>query len=210
MGGNRSVMKLFYSAPSPFVRKVLVAARERGLIDRLDLVATSVAPTQPNPALASENPLAKIPTLVLPDGEALFDSRVIVEYLDSLHDGPPLIPVPGPARWRALRLQAIADGLLEAAVLVRYETFLRPEPLRWSDWIEGQMGKVRQSLAALEREGIVADGDAAIGIGEIAVGCALAYLDFRYPQEDWRGRFPGLAAFDEGFSARPAMVATRP
>jgi glutathione S-transferase len=202
------VLKLFYSATSPFVRKVVVAARERGLMDRLEFVPAVVVPTEVNAGLAPENPLMKVPTLVLEDGEALFDSGVIVEYLDTLHDLPPLIPPPGPARWRALRIQALADGLLDAAVLVRYETFLRPEPLRWSAWVDGQMRKVRQALAGLAAESLTTQDP--VGLAEIAVACTLGYLDFRYPDEDWRTQHPGLAAFDSVFADRPSMTATRP
>ncbi len=145
-------MKLFYSATSPYVRKVMVVAHETGLVDRIELVPAAVAPTAINAELAVENPLVKVPTLVLAESTNLFDSRVIVEYLDAQHQGRRLFPAEGPARWKALRGKATAEGLLDAALLTRYEHVLRPEPLRWTDWTDGQCRKVRQALAALAEE----------------------------------------------------------
>jgi glutathione S-transferase len=201
-------MKLLYSITSPFARKVRVFLAEAGLSDRVSVESVSAVPTAPAPAFAANNPLAKIPTLVLASGEALYDSRVIVEFLDSMHTGEPLFPAPGPARWTALRRQALADGAMDAAILVRYEGFIRPKELAWPDWVEGQMNKIRRALDALEGE-----ADSMIGkltIGEITVACLLDYLDFRYPAENWRNTRPKLAAFQAEFSARPSMVETRP
>jgi len=200
-------MQLFYSAASPYVRKVMVLAHETGLVDRLELVTTTVAPTLVNADVAAENPLVKVPTLVRDgDGASLFDSRVIAEYLDTLHGGRRLFPAEGAARWTALRRQAIADGVLDAAVLTRYETFLRPEPQRWPAWIDGQFRKIRQALAALAAEGL----DEELTIGEIAAGCALGYLDFRFPEENWRAAHPALAAWYARIAERPSFLATWP
>ncbi|MEI9982319.1 MAG: glutathione S-transferase N-terminal domain-containing protein [Aliidongia sp.] len=201
-------MKLLYSQTSPFVRKVMVLAHETGLVDRLELVPVNVAPVTPNDLVAAENPLVKVPTLVPDDGESLFDSAVIVEYLDSLHGGTPLVPRAGAARWSALQRQAAADGLLDAAVLVRYELVLRPEEKRWPDWIGGQMRKIRGTLDSFEADAATLGRETTIG--EIAVACALAYLDFRYPEENWRAGRPGLAAFYARFADRPSMQATLP
>lgn len=201
-------MKLLYSQTSPYVRKVLVLAHETGLADRLELVPVTVAPVTPNPGVAAENPLVKVPTLVREDGVSLFDSSVIVEYLDGLHDGPKLIPEAGEARWTALQRQSAADGLLDAAILVRYETVLRPEEKRWPDWIDGQMRKIRGALAAFEVDG--ATLGQSLTVGEIAIACALAYLDFRYPDENWREGRPRLADFYARFAERPSMKATLP
>lgn len=201
-------MKLLYSRTSPFVRKVLVTAHEAGLVDRLEKVPVSVSPTTPNATVAAENPLTKVPALHLDDGGSLYDSTVIVEYLDSLHGGVPLVPRAGAPRWTALRRQAAADGLLDAAILIRYETVLRPEALRWPDWIDGQTRKMRQTLATWEAE--ASSLGSAVTIGEIAIACALAYLDFRYPAEAWRERHPRLADFYARFSTRPSMQATLP
>ena len=201
-------MKLFYSQTSPYVRKVMVLAHETGLVDRLELVPVTVAPVTLNPAVAAENPLVKVPTLVRNDGVSLFDSSVIVEYLDGLHDGPKLIPAAGETRWTALQRQSAADGLLDAALLARYETVLRPEEKRWPDWIDGQMRKIRGALAAFEAD--AATLGQSLTIGEIAIACALAYLDFRFPDENWRESRPRLADFYARFAERPSMKATLP
>jgi glutathione S-transferase len=199
-------MKLRYSSASPYVRKVMVAAHETGLAGRIELLPAAVAPTVLNPDIAAENPLVKLPTLVTDDGQCLFDSRVIVEYLDSLHGGRRLFPAEGPARWTALRRQATADGLLDAAILIRYEHILRPEPLLWTEWIEGQFRKLRQALALLAAEELGTE----LTIGEITAGCALGYLDFRYPDEDWRAAHPTLATWYAKIAERPSFVATWP
>lgn len=199
-------MKLIYNPASPYVRKVRVLAIEAGLMDGIELAKVNITPVGPDEALCASNPIGKIPTLVLDEGGALYDSRVICEYLDELHHTSRLFPRRGQARWTALRRQALADGILDAAVGTRYETFLRPEGLRWPEWIEGQMQKIRRSLDVLEDETL---GDE-VDIGTISVACALGYLDFRYPQEGWRDSRPRLAAWFEGFSARASMSETRP
>ena len=201
-------MKLYHSAASPFVRKSLVAAHETGLAGRIEIATIALTPVASNAQLNEENPLGKIPALVLEDGTTLFDSRVICEYLDTLHDGPRLFPADERERWTALRRQALADGLLDAAILGRYETFLRPAERQWTDWIDGQRAKFRRALDALEGE---ADrfGDT-LDIGTIAAGCAADYLDFRSLDDGWRDSRPRLAAWLEKFAARPSMQATRP
>lgn len=199
-------MKLRYSPTSPYVRKVLVCAMERGLEDRIERIPTNV--WDPNTDLPSVNPLGKVPTLVLDNGEVLYDSPVICEYLDSLHDGEPLIPPAGPARWSVLRQQALADGVLDAAILRITEAARRPEALRWPDWIERQAGKMHRSVDALEQD--VAGLDGALDLGKIAIGCTLGYLDFRFAADDWRTGHPALAKWYEAFAARPSMRATRP
>ena len=199
-------MKMHYATASPYVRKVRVLAIETGLADSIDLARVAVTPVGPDADLCADNPIGKIPTLVRDETGALYDSRVICEYLDGLHDGSRMFPESGEARWTALRRQALADGILDAAVNTRYETFLRPEEFRWSDWIEGQMQKVRRSLDALEAEPL---GES-VDIGTISVACALGYLDFRFPDEGWRDTRPKLAAWFEMFSARPSMSETRP
>ena len=201
-------MKLLYAQASHFVRKVLVLAREAGIADRLELVTVTVAPITANDGVAAANPLVKIPALLLDGGEALYDSAVIVEYLDSVQGGLPRVPRAGAPRWTALRRQAAADGLMDAAILVRYETFLRPEAKRWPEWIDGQMRKIRGTLASLEAE--AADLGPGVTIGEITIACALGYLDFRFAAEDWRAGHPGLAAFYAEFAQRPSMQATLP
>ena len=201
-------MKLHYSPPSPFARKVRVFARETGLDQRIEEVATVVSPVKANTELAPANPLMKVPTLVLDDGTALFDSPVICEYLDSVHSGRKLFPPTGPARWTALRLQAAGDGILDAGILCRYEMVLRPKELNWRDWIEGQRGKWREGLDLLERSAGELEGEPTIG--SITAACVLGWLDFRFPDDDWRGKRPKLARWYEKFSARPSMKATIP
>lgn len=199
-------MKLLYSPASPYARKVLVLAHETGLIDRIAVTVAGASPTGPAPEVAAHNPLGKIPALVLEDGTALYDSRVICEYLDGLSAGPRLFPE-GPARWDALTRQALADGLLDAALLTRYERVLRPEAQRWAAWEAGQVAKI---TAALDRfEALVADMPV-LDIGTVAMACALGYLDLRFPDPAWRAGRPATAAWSAVFEGRPSMVATIP
>ncbi|MGC1388051.1 MAG: glutathione S-transferase [Steroidobacteraceae bacterium] len=200
-------MKLFYAATSPFVRKCLASAYELGLRERLELMPAAPHPVNRDRTVVASNPLGKIPTLITDDGAVLYDSRVICEYLNAVADGA-LIPPHGPARWRVLVDQALADGVMDAAVLVRYESAARPEQLRWNDWITGQLDKVTCGLAELERR---AHGFAErVDAGTIAVGCALGYLDFRFASLEWREKWPDTAAWFERFAKRESMVATRP
>ncbi|MCI3134549.1 glutathione S-transferase N-terminal domain-containing protein [Phenylobacterium aquaticum] len=200
-------MKLYYSNASPFARKVLVAAHELGLADRIELVTVTVTPTAASAEVVAANPLSKIPTLVTDDGQAIYDSRVIVDYLDTLTPRA-LAPRSGAERFAILTELAAADGLLDAALLARYEQMFRPEPLRWTDWAEGQLDKVRRTLDHFEGLTLKAEGE--VGILEIAVACGLGYLDFRFASEDWRTSRPKLAAFYAAFSQRPAWPITDP
>ena len=204
-------MRLRYSPTSPFVRKVMVVAHETGLVERIERIPTSVAPTTPNEDVARENPLVKVPALTTDDGIVLYDSPVICEYLDTLA-GAKLFPASGKPRWIALRQQALGDGILEAAILGRYET-VRPKEFLWQDWIDAQLRKVRGALAALDGEaegGELGNGTDAVTIGQITVGCALGYLDFRYQSEGWRTRARRLATWYEGFAERKSMQLTVP
>ena len=201
-------MKLYSAAPSPFVRKVRILVMETGLSDRVEEVDAKITPINPSDDLNQANPIGKIPALATDDGMTLFDSRVICEYLDTQHRGAKMFPANGAARWTALRRQALADGVLDAGVNTRYETFLRPEEQRWPEWIDGQKGKIRRGVDALEAE-VDTFGDT-VDVGTIAAACALGYLDFRFPDDDWRDGHPKLAAWFEAFSARPSMQATVP
>jgi len=201
-------MKLYMSTASPFARKVRVVARETGLDARIEEIPVTVSPVKANAELARANPVMKVPTLALDDGTALFDSPVICEYLDSLHSGRKLFPPAGQARWAALRLQAAGDAILDAGILSRYEMVLRPEPLRWTDWIAGQKEKWHTGLDFFERNAAGLEGEPTIG--GITVGCALGWLDFRWGDDDWRKGRPNLARWYEGFAARPSMQATIP
>ncbi|UFN47673.1 glutathione S-transferase family protein [Roseomonas sp. OT10] len=200
-------MKLMHGKLSPFVRKVMVAAAEKGLTGDIELVPTRVAQGVVNAELLTLNPTGKIPTLITDSGESVYDSLVIVDYLDQLRPSPRLIPLDGTERRRALTLNAAADGLIIAGVLAKGEA-ARPEERRWPEWITAQWAKVQACLAALEA-GLPPQGDA-LTVGEIAAGCALGWLDVRAPEEAWRGRHPGLAAWFDAFAARPSMQSTKP
>jgi glutathione S-transferase len=199
-------MKLFVSGASPFVRKVMVCADEIGLAGQIEVVEVAISPVAPNADLSAANPLGKIPTLVLDDGTALYDSRVITAYLDEVSGGR-LLPASGPARWQALKLEATADGLTEAALLARYERALRPAELRWPDWDAGQVAKVERALDVLETTTL---DPGQVTVGNVATACAVGYLDFRFPELAWRSRCPRLSAFETAFSARPSMQRTQP
>jgi glutathione S-transferase len=192
------------SGASPFVRKVRVAADVLGLSDRIEVVEADTM--NPPAEFLDQNPLGKIPALVLESGETLYDSRVIVEYLDALAGGGRIIP-PGWSRFPALRLQALADGIMEAGVLQMYEIRWRPEEHRVEKWVAHQKGKVARALAAA---GPVANEPAAAPhIGHIALACALGYLDLRF-EGTWRKDHPRLAAWLDGFAGQvPAFEATR-
>ena len=199
-------MKLYFNPASPYVRKVRVTAYELGLSERIELISIALTPVNPHQALRSSNPIGKIPTLITDDGASYYDSPVICEYLDSLAGGHRIFPATGAARWTALRRQALADGVMDAAVLTRYEEAARPKELRWQDWIDGQLLKVRTILDALERE----DLDEAVDIGTISIACALGYLDLRFANEGWRLTRPRLAAWAAALSKRPSLAATAP
>lgn len=196
-------MQLFHSPTSPFVRKVLVTAHETGLAARVELLPAN--PWEQPPALTAINPLSKVPALLTDDGTILYDSPVICEYLDSLHGGARLVPEKGVRRWQVLRVQALADGILDAAVLRRLEC-LRPAERQSPDWLALQIATVGRGLDALEQEAGSWDGTA--DLGRITAACALGYLDFRFGNEDWRKDRDTLRAWYEQFRQRTSMTAT--
>jgi glutathione S-transferase len=201
-------MKLFYVAASPFVRIVTVTAAELGLADRIERIEGGTTPMDANPALAEANPVAKLPTLITDDGEPLYDSRVICEYLVAEAGNETLLPARGPERWTALRDLALINGILDAAVLRRYEAAYRPAEMRWTAWDDGLRGKIDRALDLLEGDMTALSGTTLVSI---AAACALGYLDFRFPEEDWRATRPKLAAwYDDDWAKRPVMVATDP
>lgn len=199
-------MKLFYNPASPFVRKVLVTAIECGIDDQITTEALALTPVSPSESLNADNPLGKIPALVLDNGETLYDSRVICEYLNEIGNGA-LFPTDD-SRWGSLRWQAIADGMCDAAVTVRYETFVRPQDKQWDQWIENQKQKYRRALGSLEAE--AASFGNTIDIGTLSIAIALDYLDFRYADEAWRDQHPALAAWHSTISTRPSLQQTLP
>lgn len=183
-------MKLHFSPTSPYVRKCMVVADELGLSDRITLLAANAHPVNRDASIIAHNPLGKVPTLVTDEGLALYDSRVICEYLNDLGGGH-LFPASGNARWQAMTLQALGDGILDAALLVRYENMVRPEALRWADWTAGKLDAIHTSLRALNAHPEALAGD--LHMGQITVACALMYLDFRFPELAWRQAYPALA-----------------
>lgn len=199
-------MKLHWSPRSPFVRKVMIAAHELGLVERIELVRSVADMKRPNPAIMADNPLSKIPTMVFGNGAAIFDSVVICEYLDDLAGGGQLFPASGPDRWRALTWHALATGLLDVLILWRNERE-KSEERQTPKWLSAFATKVDASLNRLETLVPRLD-EAPFGIGHIAVGCALGYLDFRFTSLDWRAKRPALAAWQTRFKARPSAIAT--
>lgn len=202
-------MKLMYAPPSPFARKVRAAAIELGLDDQIELELTEVAPGRANAAYAAGvNPLRKIPALVLDDGGAIYDSTVICEFLDAQAGGGRIIPRDGPERWRVLTRHALAQGMCEAAVLIRYETWLRPAEARWQTWVDDQWDKLRAGLGWFAAEPDALEGP--VDVAQIALGCLLGYLDFRYADFDWRARHPDLGDWFAVLSRRESFAATVP
>ncbi|WP_421556396.1 glutathione S-transferase [Pseudomonas kitaguniensis] len=202
-------MTLFHNPASPFVRKVRVLLIETGQQDRVALQGCMPTPVSPDAQVVQGNPVGKIPALRLADGTVLHDSRVILDYLDYQHVGNPLIPRDGSARWRRLTLASMADGILDAAVLVRYETAMRPVEKHWEQWLEEQRNKIRRTLAELEQDAI-AELTSHFDIAAISVACALGYLDFRHPDLQWRTANPKLADWYAEISQRPSMLETQP
>ncbi|MBC8782297.1 glutathione S-transferase [Pseudomonas fluorescens] len=202
-------MTLFHNPASPFVRKVRVLLAETGQQDRVTLHGCMPTPVQPDAQLVHDNPVGKIPALRLADGTVLHDSRVILDYLDYQHVGNPLIPRDGSARWRRLTLASMADGMMDAAVLVRYETALRPPEKHWDQWLDEQRNKIRRTLVELEADAI-AELASHFDIASISVACALGYLDLRHPDLQWRDANPKLAAWYAEVSQRPSMLQTQP
>lgn len=196
-------MKLFYSGASPFVRKVMACAISRDLEHQIELIPTVA--TESPAALLAANPLSKVPCLLTDDGVALFDSPVICEYLDSLEGNIPMFPRTGGPRLTALKLQALGDGIMDAAVLRRGES-LRPQEAARDANMARQKSAVDRALALLEAE----PPHQSLDIGSISIACALGYLDFRFAAEPWRPGHPNLAAWFATFSAHPGIARTAP
>ncbi len=198
-------MKLYYSPTSPFVRKVLVVAHELGLADKIERLPSAAHPVNRDQTIIAHNPLGQVPTLLLDDGSMLADSRVICEYLNDLAGGQ-IFPS-GAQRWKALVEQTVGDGLLDAALLGRYERAVRPPEKLWQEWLDGQIGKIHSALAVIDKDapGL---GDR-VDIGTISYGCALGYLDLRFEDLGWRDRYPAAKEWYARFDERPSMRETR-
>jgi glutathione S-transferase len=200
------MLTLRNSPASPFVRKVRIAAAVLGLEREIAIEAADTM--SPTDTVRQQNPLGKIPALVLEDGTVLFDSRVILEYLDYRAGGGRIVPTDPKARFAALRLQALADGLMDASILLIYEGRWRPAEKHEQKWVDHQAGKVARALAALEAAPPALD--APIDVGRIALACALGYRDFRF-HGTWRKDHPRLVAWLDNFAAKvPAFAATTP
>ena len=197
-------MKLLYQTHSPYARKVLVFAHEAGLAGNLKVVHEETSPTQRNESVFAENPLGKVPVLIRDGARPLFDSDVICAYLDTLHAGPKLIPAEGEARWQALRLQAVAQGLADAGIAVRWETVRRPRELRYPPLAEGYTQKLIRGYDWLER-GL--DIDSPPHVGHIAIATTLSWLEFRQ-LPGFRADRPRLTRWFDTFAARKSMLAT--
>lgn len=201
-------MKLFQSPASPFVRKVLVVLHETGQLREVEMVTAAGTAVDPAGMPLAQNPLGKIPTLERDDGPALYDSRVICRWLDE-RAGAGLYPE-APALWETLTLEATADGIMDAAILMVYEGRIRPEPLHYAPWVEGQWGKITRALDALESRWMGHLARPKLDIGQIGIACALGYLDFRHGSRDWRGSRPALADWAAKIAERPSLKATAP
>ncbi len=201
-------MKIFHSAASPFVRKVQVTAHELGPGKRIELLESAAHPVNRDPNIVAFNPTGQVPTLLTDEGEPLFDSRVICEYLDAMDGRGLIFPPSGPARWRALREQSVGDSLLDAALLVRYEKYVRPSDLGWDGWLNGQMQKIDSCLSVINAE--AANFGSRFDIGTLTTACALGYLDFRFSSFDWRSAAPSAACWFEEVSKRASLLDTMP
>ncbi len=200
-------MKLFHSHSSPFVRKVTVLLHEAGQAGAVEMETVAGSPLAPGSFPVALNPLGKIPALLTDDGQALYDSRVICRYLDDLFQTR-LYP-PAQDLWQTLTLEALADGILDASVLMRYEVVARPTEHQDAAWLEAQWSKVARALDSLEATG-AAQLEGPLNIGHIGVGCALGYLDYRHSNRNWAEGRPKLAGWWRRLSARPSFAMTAP
>ncbi|MBY6002529.1 glutathione S-transferase [Salipiger bermudensis] len=199
-------MKLLKAGPSPFVRKVLVTLHETGQYDEVEQVQVTASPLAPDPNLIAANPVGKIPALIRDDGPTLYDSRVICRFLDHRAQAG-LYPETRP--FDTLTLEATADGIMDAAVLIVYEERFRPAEKVSMEWIEGQWAKVSRALDAVSTRWM-SHLHGRMDIGHIGMACALSYLDFRHDARKWRTGRDALAEWHAGFATRPSMTATEP
>lgn len=201
-------MKLLYSPTSPYARKVATVAIETGLDAVIERIDSTPHPINRDERVVAHNPLGKVPTLVTDEGLELFDSRVIAEYLDAHSRRNRVFPTGEAGRWQALAQQALGDGLLDAALLVRYELTARPAEYRWDVWGERQFDKIRSAVRRIDQWAPALPAD--LTIGTITLACALAYLDLRFPDHDWRAEASEAAAWYAVIAEHPSLRATRP
>jgi glutathione S-transferase len=200
------LMRLYWSSRSPFVRKVTIAAHETGVASRIETIRVEVAAAKLNSDVMAHNPLNRIPTLLLENGDVLFDSRVICEYFDSLNTGPKLFPETLPERWLALRREAIGSGIMEIGVAGIGEN-ARAEEIRSQPHLSAYRAKIEAALDYLEADAAALAKDR-FNIGHLSIGCALGYLDFRYADDDWRKGRSRLAAWHAEFAERASVKQT--
>ncbi len=201
-------MKLYYAPASPFVRKVMIALHETALLGSVELLPVTISPVNPGEDVPAHNPLGKIPCLVRPNGAALYDSRVITRYLDSLSPKTALYP-DGDALWDALTLEASADGIMDAAVTMTYEPRIRPADKVYQPYVDAQWQKIDRSLTTLE-DRWMAHLNGPVNMPVLAIAAALGYVDFRHSNRNWRAGHPVLAAWEAGIAKRPSLAATAP
>ena len=201
-------MKLTFSPASPFARKVRIAAIELGLIDKIEFIPTAVVPGTPNDDYSKIHPLKKLPVLILDNGDIVVDSYVIVEYLDELAGGGKLIPASGPMRWKVKTEHSLLQGMLDSMLLCRYETMVRPEPLRWKAWADDHWHRAWLGMARFEQQGDLMSRP--FDIGMIGLTCVLGYADFRFADCGWRKAYPKLDAFYQKMLERPSVKVSMP
>jgi len=199
-------MKLYGDLLSPFVRMSMVTAHEVGLGSRVAHIVENTNPAKVNERLAALSPIGKIPILETDHGHGVYDSRVIMEYLCHVAGNTALIPNDGVKRFRVLTLQALGQGMADAAVAYRYEVAARPKGLQWEDWMTRALARIHAAQDDVETNWM--DSLSEINVGSIAVGVTLAYIDFRMPDFGWRNGRPKLAAWHEGFCKRDSMIKT--
>ena len=199
-------MQLLRAGPSPFVRKVLVTLHETDQFADVEQVDVAASPIEPDSKLIAANPMGKIPALIRSDGPTIYDSRVICRYLDARAEAG---LYPERRLWDTLTLEATADGIMDAAVLMVYEMRFRPENIVFQPWMDGQWSKVSRALDALNTRWM-SHLNGRMDMGHIAIGCALEYLDFRHEERSWRTGRDALAAWQETFAKRDSMMATKP
>ncbi len=200
-------MKLYHSPTSPYVRKVMVLLHETGQLEDVEVLNVATTPLAPADELQGKVPLRRIPALERSDGPTLFDSRVICAFLDARAKAG-MYPE-GAGRWDVLTLEALADGILDSAVGMAYEARLRPEDKQWDTWLDAQWGKIDRACAALNQRWM-AHLSGPLDMGQVAVACALGYLDLRHDARNWRKGNDALNDWFAAFNERPSMAATRP
>ena len=201
-------MKLAFSQGSPFARKVRIAAIELGLIDKIELVTTTVAPGQANPEYSKIYPMKKLPALILGNGDVVVDSYVIVEYLDELAGGGKLIPASGPTRWKVKSDHSMLQAMLDSMLLCRYEKMVRPQGLQWQAWSDDHWNRAWTGMAHFENQPDMLSRP--LDISQIALVCVLGYADYRFADCGWRKAYPKLDAFHEKMLQRPSVKISVP